>query len=105
MIVVTIAEAIAMLAGMSLSHWGDGLAIDHPEGIVSGTFGWLHFGKVPILIIVVIFLMTFALAGFVSQFAVRSAFGIYMPVPAAVLFAAVMALLGVRVLGGVLQKF
>jgi hypothetical protein len=105
MIIVTIAEAIGMVAGMSMSHWADGFAVDHPDGIVSGALGWLHFGKVPILIIVVIFLMTFALTGFISQFAVRSMFGFYMPVPVAMLFAGVTGVLGVRVLGGAIRRF
>src|SRR5262245_27033963 len=105
MIVIMAAEAIAMVAGVSLSHWGDGLNFDHPDGIVGGAFGWLHFGKVPVLIIAVIFLMTFALAGFISQFAVRSVLGFYMPVPVAIPLAAVVAVLGVRVLGGTIRKF
>src|SRR5262245_16227204 len=105
MIVVMIAEAIAMVAGVSLSHWGDGLHIDHPDGIVGGAFGWLHFGKVPVLIIFVIFLMSFALGGFISQFAVRSVLGFYMPVAVAVPLAVVVAVFGVRVLGGAIRKF
>ena len=44
----------------------------HPDGVAGAALGWLHFGKVPILVILVIFLTTFALAGFVAQFAAQA---------------------------------
>ena len=104
MVAVAITEAVALLIGASLSQWGDGVHIDHPEGFAGGALGWLHFGQVPILVIMVIFLMTFALAGFMSQFAVRAVIGVYMPLPVAVVLAFVAAVFGVRILGGVLAK-
>ena len=94
-----------MLVGASLSHWGDGSDhFDHPDGIAGGALGWLHFGKVPILVILVIFLMTFAVAGFVSQLATQAVIGVFMPLPVAVVLASVAGVFGVRVLGGVLGK-
>jgi hypothetical protein len=104
MIAVAVIEAVALFAGASLSHWGDGLAGDHPDGIAGGALGWLHFGKVPILAIIVIFLMTFAVTGFVAQLATRAVIGVFMPLPMAVVLASVVALFGVRVLGGALGK-
>ena len=47
-------------------HWGDGDTADHSRRHPGGALGWLHFGKVPLLVILVIFLMTFALTGFVG---------------------------------------
>ena len=66
--------------------------------------GWLHFGKVPILVILVIFLTAFAVTGFVVQFAARAVIGSFMPLPIAVALAFVAAVFGVRVLGGALSK-
>ena len=67
---------------------------DHPDGVPDGALGWLHFGKVPILVILVIFLTTFALAGFIAQFAARAAIGVLHAAPAAVALAFVVG--GVR---------
>ena len=61
---VAVAEAVALLIGASLLHWLGGDAADHPDGVPGGALGWLHFGRLPILVILVIFLTTFALAGF-----------------------------------------
>ena len=75
-----------------------------PTAFPDGALGWLHFGKVPILVILVIFLTTFALAGFVAQFAAQAVIGSFMPALAAVALAFVIAVLGVRVLGGALSR-
>src|SRR5262245_43127289 len=103
MVAVAVVEAVALLAGASLSHWGDGFA-DYSEGALGDALGWLAVGKVPILALLVIFLMTFAVAGFAMQFAVKAAVGVSMPVPVAAVLAAVIAVFGVRVLGGTLGK-
>ena len=60
---------------------------DHPDGFPDGALGWLHFGRVPILVILVIFLMTFALAGFIAQFVARGVIGFFLPCRLAVVLA------------------
>jgi hypothetical protein len=42
---------------------------------LSATLGWLSVGRVPILVLLVIFLTAFALAGYIVQWAAASAFG------------------------------
>jgi membrane protein implicated in regulation of membrane protease activity len=79
--------------------WHDGAMVDPPDGFFGDALGWLHFGKVPLLVIIVIFLTTFALAGFVAQFALRGVIGAFAPWPPAAAFALVAAVFGVR-LGG-----
>jgi hypothetical protein len=103
MIALALMEAAALLIGISTMSWYDGAGID-PDGFVGETLGWLHFGKVPILVLLVIFLTTFALAGFVSQFAVRGVIGSFVPWPAAAGVAFVVAVSGVRVFGGTLSR-
>jgi hypothetical protein len=105
MAAVAVTEAVALLVGASLSHWGDAAHFDHPDGFAGGALGWLHFGKVPLLALLVIFLMTFAIAGFIAQFTARSVFGTYMPMPVAVTVAFLAGVAGVRFLGGALSKF
>jgi hypothetical protein len=104
MIAVAVIEAMALMIGMSTSHWGDGAAIDHPDGVPDGVLGWLHFGRIPILISLVIFLTTFALGGFVCQFVAKAMIGSFIPLPAAVALAFLAGIFGVRFFGGVLAK-
>jgi hypothetical protein len=100
---VAMAEAAALVLGASLLHWHADF-VDHSDGAPDGALGWLHFGKVPILVILVIFLTAFALTGFVSQFAARAAIGVFLPLLAAVPLALVVALFAVRALGGTLSR-
>ena len=104
MLAVAITEAVALLLGLSTGHFHDGAVADHGDGFMGDVLGWLHFGRLPMLVIVVIFLTTFALAGFIGQFAVRAAVGGFMPLLLAVVLAFVVAVFGVRVLGGALSK-
>jgi hypothetical protein len=100
------AEALALLIGASASHWLDGVIAeaDHPDGVAGAALGWLHIGKVPILAILVIFLTTFAVVGFVCQLAVMNATGRFMPPLLAAAIAFVGAALAVRILGAGLGK-
>jgi Inner membrane protein YqiJ, OB-fold/Inner membrane protein YqiJ, N-terminal len=102
-----VTEAVALLIGMSTAHLGmDGgdADADAPDGFVGEALGWLHFGKVPLLVILVIFLTTFAVSGFVAQFVTRAMIGHFLPLLAAVAVATVAAVFGVRVFGGALSK-
>jgi len=105
MVALAVTEALALMIGASLSHWH--ADVDHPDapdGIVADVLGWLHFGKVPLLVILVVFLTGFAVVGFVAQFAARAAFGGFMPLPAAAALAFVAAIFGVRAFGTALAK-
>jgi YqiJ-like protein len=99
-------EGIALLLGASPSHWVDGALADMgdadiggPEGPASAALGWLHFGKVPVLVILVIFLTAFAVAGYAVQLVAQSAAGHFAPLVIAVAVAFVVGLLAVRALG------
>ena len=99
---IAAAELAALLVGTSFLHWQGDFA-DQPD-LPDGALGWLHFGKVPLLAILVIFLTGFALTGFVAQFAARAATGLFLPVLLAAAPAFVAAVLGVRVLGGAIGR-
>ena len=100
---VAAAEALALVIGASFLHWHADFA-EHPDGVPDGALGWLHFGKVPLLVILVIFLTAFALAGFLAQFAARAATGSFLPALLAVAPAVVAGVLGVRVGGSALSR-
>src|SRR5262249_40367293 len=104
MIALAVIEALALLIGISALHWHDADLADHPDGVVSAALGWLHVGKVPMLVLLVIFLTSFAVVGFAAQFAARALLGFFMPLPAVVALALVVGVLGVRTLGTALGK-
>ena len=101
MLVLAVLEALALVVGLSMSHWLDG-AIDHPgepDTPTSAVLGWLHIGKVPLLVIIIIFLTTFGVIGSLAQLVARALSGHFMPVVLAAAIAAVVAAFAVRILG------
>jgi hypothetical protein len=101
---VAAAEAVALLIGASPLHWLGGDMPDAPDNIPDGPLGWLHFGRLPLLVILVLLLTSFALAGFAVQFVTRGVIGVFLPLPAAAAVAGVAAVFGTRVFGGALAR-
>jgi hypothetical protein len=87
-------EIVSMLLGFSISEF-----IGKPEGghdgIAGGPLSWLNVGRVPILILVMLVLGTFAAVGFVIQVVAGT---IWLPLPAtiAAFLAAVAAIPMIR---------
>lgn len=79
--------------------------IDVPSmGPVAHILGWLCLGKVPTLILLLIFLTAFSLTGLVIQSALHSITGFYLPTSLAVLPAVFIGIVSVRVVGTALAK-
>jgi hypothetical protein len=107
MLLIAIVEIIAMVVGANLSE-----ALQHalpdPWDNVHGPFdkllGWLYVGRVPVLVLLVLFLAGFALIGFGLNIVVHRFFGTWVPafisIPAS--FFATLPI--VRTLGGVLAR-
>jgi hypothetical protein len=105
MAAIGVIEGLSLLIGAGLSHHLDAyLAHDLDHGANSllgdGLLGWLHVGRAPILVLLVIFLMGFAIAGLVLQWAIGGLVGQPLPPLIASLIAVVFAVPAVRVLGG-----
>jgi hypothetical protein len=100
MLAVAATEILALLVGASLWHWLDGAVADvgDSDGLAGAALGWLHLGRVPILVIIVVFLTTFAVSGFAFQFVARSAAGTFMSPLVAAGIAFLFGLAAVRVL-------
>jgi hypothetical protein len=102
LLLITAVEGIALLFGAHVLHWLDHLVPD-PWDAVHGPFdsalGWLHVGKVPVLVLMVIFLASFALTGFALNMVAHRLFGLYLTVWIAVPVALITALPIVRILG------
>lgn len=112
-VAVTIVAAIALiegaglLVGLNFSGWIDHLlpdAGDSLEGASSAWLGWLHVGKVPVLVLLVVLLTAFAMAGFFIVALSKDLLGVYPPVPLSAVAALLGALPVVRVCGAAIAR-
>jgi Protein of unknown function (DUF1449) len=107
MLLIAIVEGIAMVIGANLSESLQ-QALPDPWDNIHGPFdkllGWLHVGRVPVLVLLVLFLAGFALTGFALNMVVQRFFGGWVPpllsVPAS--FFATLPM--VRILGAGLAR-
>ncbi len=111
MLVIALMEGVAVLVGAGLSQFLDSMIpeidvdidIDAPDASPSGFtqfLGWLQVGRVPVLVLFIIFLTAFGLVGLVVQSMVHGTLGSYLPGWLAVLPALAVSLPVVRVVGG-----
>jgi tellurite resistance protein TehA-like permease len=107
MLLIAIVEGMAMVVGATLSgvlqhHLPD--LSDNVHGPFDKLLGWLHVGRVPFLVLVVLLLAGFALTGFALNMVAHRFFGTWVPplfsVPAA--FFATLPI--VRILGAGLAR-
>lgn len=107
LVAIAVVEGLALLVGMSLSGWLDHFVPDAAhgvEGVSDSWLGWLHVGKVPILVLLVILLTAFALIGYVLNALVHETLGFYPPAPVSAVAAFLGALPVVRVSGDAIAR-
>jgi len=106
MVVIGALEGLSLIVGTGLSHHLDHLFGAHLDGpnAGEGLLGWLHIGRAPILVLLVIFLVAFAISGLVLQWATAGVIGHPLPAWIASVFAAACGLPVVRVLGGLISR-
>ena len=111
MFAIAIAELVALLLGFGLSEAVDALLpdIDIDVGVNADAgsaftrlLGWLHIGKVPLLMILIVFLTAFGLIGLVLQSFAKGVTGYYMSAWFAVVPTMILAMPVVRVGAGAL---
>lgn len=82
MLLIAIVEGIATVAGANLSETLQ-QALPDPWDDVQGPFekllGWLYVGRVPVLIVLVLFLAAFAITGFGLNMIAHRFFGTWVP--------------------------
>ncbi len=113
MLFIALLEGVSTLLGAGLSNIIDALLpdtelnLDMPDtssSALSRLLGWLHVGRVPVLVIVVVFLTAFGLTGFGIQSLLLGISGMLWPgwlVGVAALFAALPV---VRLISGSIRK-
>jgi hypothetical protein len=100
-LMITAVEGVALLMGANFSGWLDHLIPDDPTHGLHTTFdkglAWLHLGRVPVMILLVIFLAAFAVTGFALNLVVHRLLGVWVPTLIAVPAAFITALPLVRI--------
>lgn len=103
-ILIGMIESLSLLVGLSLSGWFDHLAVPHLDVAADSWLGWLHVGKVPFLVLLVMLLTSFAFFGFVGNVVVYGVLGVY-PLPwVTSALALLVSLPVVRVCGAALAR-
>jgi len=107
MLLIAIVEGIAMVIGANLSEWLQN-ALPDPWDNIDGPFdrvlGWLHVGRVPLLVLLVLFLTGFAVTGFALNMVAHRIIGIWVPPLISVPLAFFATLPVVRILGAGLAR-
>lgn len=110
MVVLGALEGLSLMVGSGLSQHFDSLFATHLStdahlDASEGLLGWLHVGRAPILVLLIIFLMAFAIGGLLLQWAMVGLLGWPLPALVASLLAGACALPVVRGLGGLIARY
>ncbi|MDP5208817.1 YqiJ family protein [Microbulbifer sp. 2205BS26-8] len=113
MLMIALLEGVMTLIGVGISDLLDNLLpnvdIEVPDTGLSGgltkVLGWLRFGEVPALILLVTFLAGFGATGLLIQRFFESTFGWLLPGGPAALGVFFLALPQVRFVGNLLRRF
>lgn len=117
MLLIGLMEMLSVLFGMSMSSLLDSVLPDvdfdvdmdgaHPghDGALAHLFSFLAVGKVPVLMLLILFLAFFSLSGHTVQFVAAQAFGSMLPAWLASIPAAAAGLFGMGRLGNLLARF
>jgi hypothetical protein len=102
MLGLAVLEGLGLFTATSPGQWLDNLVpdTDGPDGL-HATMDWLHLGRVPVLVLLILFLAGFALCGYLLQLLAHGLSGHYLPGWLAALPAVLGGLSTVRGLGAV----
>jgi len=95
-------EGLSLLVGASFSGLFDHFAAPHLDA--DSGLGWLHLGKVPVLVLLVLFLSAFAIVGFSCNALSDSLLGNYPPFALSTIIAFFVAIAVVRLCGAALAR-
>ena len=99
-VAIALIEGLGMLIAMSPSNLIDNVLPEiHGDGGLDQMLGWLHLGRVPSLVLLILFLAGYALFGYGLQMVAHGLMGSYLPTWAASLLAVPSGLATVRGLG------
>ena len=100
LVALTVIEGAGLLLGGSFSEILDHLMPDSSDGLL----GWLHVGKVPLLVLMVLFLMGFSLSGFAIAGLTHNITGYWPPVILSVIPAIMFGIGCMKLLGNLIAR-
>lgn len=103
-VVVMLGLGVIEVIGTFTAAGPSQLLDSHLDLDVDGPLGWLHVGKVPLLVLFILFLLGFAVSGYAIQMFSDALFGHYLPAVVAAAPAAFVGVTSVRLLGGILAR-
>lgn len=114
MLLLATLELLGFLFGLSIGGFMEGwfdFDVGEADGselvtvsLVDKFMGWLHFGKVPVLILLAVFLVSFGIAGYLLQGTLWAVSGLLLPWWIAVPIVLPITLPCIRVFGGTLAR-
>lgn len=107
LVAIAVIEGTGLLVGLSVSNWFDQLLPNAGDGLDSlseAWLGWLHVGKVPLLILLAVLLTAFSAIGFSINGLIKSLLGFYPPALLSGSLAFLGALPVVRLSGGIIAR-
>ena len=109
MLAIGALEVMALVIGASVFEHVDDFFTAHfdvetGDGLIAQSLGWLHVGRAPMLVLIVLFLGGFAVIGLVEQWLCASTLGFQLPSVLAMLGALVLTLPFVRTTGGLIAR-
>lgn len=115
MLMIAVLEGVMTLIGVGISDMLDNLLpdmdvdLDGPDteagGVLTKLLGWLRFGEVPALILLVAFLVGFGVTGLLIQMFVDALLGTLLPGWLLAIPVLLLTLPQVRFVGNLLRKF
>jgi membrane protein implicated in regulation of membrane protease activity len=103
-IAIALLEGIGLMMSLSPSNWLDHVLPEiHGDSALDQVLGWLHVGRVPALVLLLLFLTGFTVFGYSLQIVARSLYG-YLPAWLAALLAVPAGLTTVRGLGALVAR-
>jgi membrane protein implicated in regulation of membrane protease activity len=105
-VAIALVELIGLSVAMSPSDWLESMIPEsiQPHTGAEGVLGWLHIGRAPLLVLLLVLLSVYTVTGYVGQIIVGAAFGAYAPAWLAGALALAPAVLSVRALVPLLAR-
>lgn len=104
-LIIGLVEGIATYSGFGFSEWLDAYSLSGADVAADSWLGWLHVGKAPLLVLLVILLTAFALIGLTANAFTHGLFGFYLYPLLSVPLALIGAIPVVRVSGAVIARY
>ena len=82
---------------------GSDAEVSSDVGALGQALAWLHFGYLPVTVLLMLFLLTFSVSGLGLQNLMQGRFGTLLPAPIAMVPAGILAILATRLCGGLLK--